>query len=142
MIDIDIFSYDIPKGMIRKQTKHWKTKDGRKIRICDMEDDHLLNTIKLLHRHALYSLKNICISYMSYPYPSGDGARDAFDREFDYWNQEGSWEDCALEIMEDLVCDAARRELDVECLWNNNYNEAVKLKAIVIIMKKDKKNAK
>lgn len=36
--------------MIRKQTKLWKTKSGERIRICDMKDLHLLNTIKYLHR--------------------------------------------------------------------------------------------
>jgi len=41
------------KGVdIRKQTKLWKTKSGRKVRICDMSDDHLLNTIRMLKRNA------------------------------------------------------------------------------------------
>lgn len=35
---------------IRKQTKKWRTKDGRLIRICDMSDSHLVNTIQLIRK--------------------------------------------------------------------------------------------
>jgi hypothetical protein len=35
---------------IKKQTKHWKTKDGRKIRICDLSDSHLTNIVTLLEK--------------------------------------------------------------------------------------------
>ncbi len=34
----------------RKQTALWKMKDGERIRLCDMTDSHLDNTIKFLQR--------------------------------------------------------------------------------------------
>ena len=36
----------------RKQTRHWTTKDKRKIRICDMEDSHLLFAQRMVMRVA------------------------------------------------------------------------------------------
>ncbi len=35
---------------MRKITHMWRTKNGRNIRICDMDDQHLENTIKMLER--------------------------------------------------------------------------------------------
>lgn len=39
-----------PDPSIRKKTKIWKTKTGARIRICDMTDEHLLNTINFLEQ--------------------------------------------------------------------------------------------
>lgn len=35
-------------GSGQAHTKIWETQDGRRIRVCDMDDQHLLNTIKFI----------------------------------------------------------------------------------------------
>jgi hypothetical protein len=37
---------------MKKQTALWKMRGGRKIRLCDMSDGHLINTMRLLERSA------------------------------------------------------------------------------------------
>ena len=34
------------------QTGYWKTADGKKIRICDMDNNHLINVIRFLERNG------------------------------------------------------------------------------------------
>ena len=36
----------------RNQTRVWVTKDKRRLRICEMSDSHLKNTMKMLERYA------------------------------------------------------------------------------------------
>ena len=38
---------------MRKQTKLWTMRDGTKIRICDMTNSHLVNTMRMLKRGAM-----------------------------------------------------------------------------------------
>jgi len=47
---------------MRKQTKQWTTKTGRKIRICDMTNIHLLNTVRMLKRNARAYYENALAS--------------------------------------------------------------------------------
>ena len=63
----------IPKGGndMRKQTKIWVTKDKKKVRVCNMSDKHLLNTIKYLENKAQDTADNI-----SYPSFYGEIAQD------------------------------------------------------------------
>lgn len=59
---------------MKKQTSFWKTNSGKKIRICDMEDSHLLNAIKLMQRFgrasALQNWESL-ESYLCTDPPSG-----------------------------------------------------------------------
>ena len=37
---------------LHKQTRLWQTREGTKVRVCDMGDRHLLNAIRMLERGA------------------------------------------------------------------------------------------
>jgi len=67
-----------------KVTQKWKTKDGRIIRICDMDDNHLLNAQRMCRRTVCEL--NDMVRYSTHPIfaPRGDGAVMAFEQELDY----------------------------------------------------------
>ncbi len=58
-------------------TKQWTTRAGEKVRVCDMSDGHLLNTLRLLERAELVD----GLRFVMLPRPNGQHAQDAFDNE-------------------------------------------------------------
>lgn len=62
--------------------KKWKTKDGKKIAIKDMETSHIQNALNLLKRKGFISRKTLRF-YLSTPGPNGDMAQWAFEQELD-----------------------------------------------------------
>ena len=93
---------------MRKQTKKWTTKEGKKIRICDMSDSHLLNSIKMIERQSRLRLEGELSFYMSCPLPNGEMAQDGFDQEFDAL-LDATPDDFLPCIYYNLVDDARRR---------------------------------
>ena len=92
----------------RKQTKMWTMKNGEKIRICDMDDNHLANTIWMLRRYksAIVSQMYIIAGTLQ-----GEMAQDCIDRDIMSMEEEDIEE--VHDLGENLLLDAYRRELEI-----------------------------
>ena len=84
----------------------WTTKEGHRIAVRDMDNGHLLNTIRFLERAAERKVQD----FMSCPMPNGDMALMAWEQEFDAM--------CSAEvedffpIYKHMIAEAVRRGLD------------------------------
>jgi len=90
--------------MSRKCTKLWTQSDGTKIRICDMSDGHLRNTIRFLER----KLKDMQDT-MPEPCFQGELAQLYAEREYEAFMEADPGD--IWPIYYDLVEDAGRRSL-------------------------------
>lgn len=98
----------------KKQTKVWRTKDGRRLRVCDMEDGHLLNTERFLVRYAKAKHANYVNEVMtiaSFFSPSSDTMAAYYldqdvDRAFT-----STWEEFLPDIYLNVVGEMLRRKL-------------------------------
>ena len=97
---------------IRKQTKVWTTKDKRRLRICDMADDHLVNTINMLRRAAAVKCARNTLFYLTCPGPTATHASDLFEMEQNH-AFEATWEDYVHELYDPMLLDFHRRGLDL-----------------------------
>ena len=98
--------------LYRKQTKLWTTKDGRRLRICDMDNEHLVNTIKLLQRVAETKKIHSVVLMTTCVGPNGDMAQLAFDDAFDQ-TLESTFEDYLPPIYENFECEMHLRKLEM-----------------------------
>ncbi len=60
----------------------WITKEGQKIKISEMGDGHLVNSLQMLKRQGFVGWRTLS-AYLYGPRPNGEMAQDAFDREAD-----------------------------------------------------------
>jgi len=95
---------------IRKQTKKWSMKNGTKIRICDMDDSHLYNTISMIEHMAKVKTLTTINRMLSFSLPVGDMAQLAFDNEFDYITSEGYQPEEISPLYENLLLERERRK--------------------------------
>lgn len=95
---------------IRKQTKIWITKDKKKIRICDMSDSHLENTLKFLKRVAEAKRENaIFAAYSVSSMVQGDMASYYADQDIDSLEYNTDWTDFIHPIYLNMCEDYKRR---------------------------------
>ena len=87
-------------------------KNGHKIRICDMTDSHLVNTIKLLERKADAAHQEaLSAAYSCSSFLQGEMACYYAERDIDYMESEGPEGLLEDTIYDNLVLDAERRGL-------------------------------
>lgn len=97
---------------MRKQTKIWKTKTGDKIRICDMEDSHLLNTIRMLERVAKQvEIQKEREGYQILSCLQGEMAILSVENELERLDQEGIDPSEINPLYDNLVNESIRRGL-------------------------------
>lgn len=117
----------------------WRRRDGDMMRIADMDDGHLCNTVRMLARMAGRRRARMAAGnyeewravevarYLSYPEPNGDGAQMAWERglmelvldEDRVPEEPPGWNDGFgrhVAKYEELLEEAARRGVEVEGL--------------------------
>lgn len=101
------------RSSIPKQTKVWTTSAKKKIRICDMRDDHLINAIRCVRQYAESQRLNHALFASTL---NGDIAMGLAEDE-QIRLDELHIDDLAIEctpIYENLLLDAERRGLKIE----------------------------
>lgn len=98
---------------IRRQTKLWRKADGTTLRICDMDDSHLKNAIKMLIRNANRHKNHAAMIYNTII--TGELALDMIEASIDD-SEEPEWLDFSHPILANLVLEAKRRKIDVKIL--------------------------
>lgn len=96
---------------MRKCTKNWTCKDGRKVRICDMTDSHLANTIAFLERVASQQRQQtINAAYSCAATLQGEMASYYAEQDIDRMEQ-SSDDEWLHPLYDDLVGERTRREI-------------------------------
>ena len=96
---------------MKKQTKLWKTKDGSQIRICDMTDTHLRNTIRMLeHKTKLEYQRRILELTEVLMMVSGEIATDTIESELYYLLENNLDPEDVYPIYDNLMYDLERRK--------------------------------
>lgn len=92
--------------------KLWTMRDGTKIRIKDMGDSHLLNTIAMLERVAG---RRKAMALCSFPSFNGEMAQFFAEQDWDSLDQTSNEEYAAqiFPIYNDMVDESARRNLPI-----------------------------
>lgn len=102
---------------MRKQTKQWTMRDGRKIRVCDMDDKHLCNAIRLIRRVSAKRAYALAATALLYARDAPDGAamaaEDAADQLLAMDSMDAAEEFDESGLYAAMMDDAERRGLEV-----------------------------
>ena len=98
---------------MRKCTKLWTMQDGNKIRICDMGDSHLTNTIAMLERMAERKTQNaITAGYNILCMIQGEMAEMSIENDLRHLEDYGIDPSEISPLYGDLLDDQTRREIE------------------------------
>lgn len=96
--------------MKRKRNDFWVTKGGIKIKICDMNNQHLINTINMLERVVDCRCDSMISSaYKTLSILNGEMAQDCIENEIRVLEEEGLDVEKEFPIYKNLVAEAKRR---------------------------------
>jgi hypothetical protein len=99
-------------NLIPKQTSLWTTKNGQKIRICDMTDSHLVNSINYLDRYVAHVEKETFRSIHRFMgLNSGEIAEWMLENELMALEEEGLDPEDITPLYEKLCLERERRGL-------------------------------
>jgi len=94
---------------IPKQTRTWKTREGAQIRVCDMGDEHLVNSLKMLKRKALHMRDDaLAAAWSAASMFNGDMATYYAEQEADRMSC-AHWLDYMSDFWEPMQLEAVRR---------------------------------
>lgn len=97
------------KRLGKSRYPYWKQKNGELIRLEDVTDSHLDNTIRFLERIARLSYPEVVDrAYSAYGFFQGEMALDQMGREIDAL-EDGGWEELLPSIYYNMLDEKERR---------------------------------
>lgn len=87
---------------MRRSTKLWTTRDGRRIRIRDMGDRHLANTIAMIERAANRAFEEVLNSF---PHLNGEMAQACAEQDWEHAVDEGVSPSDISPLYDDLLAE-------------------------------------
>lgn len=96
----------------RSRYPRWTLRDGTKVRVEDLSDKHLANTIRYLRRTARERYPEFCAQALA-AYGM-DIAPDMEESAYSAAMEDDHWEVCLHPMYEHLIAEAKRRGLEID----------------------------